>query len=100
MEADTQDKLLAKMKSKYRLVSLIQKRMRELVGGQPALVQGDPGDLWSIVTREVLEGKIELVVGEEAEKARKEIAARGAEGAAALPPKGAAAATEAAEKKS
>ena len=93
MDPQTQVKLLAKMGGRFKLVSLVQKRQRELMRGLPPLVvvEATPHDLWRIVTQEILEDKVQLVTGEEAERLRKEQAAREAEAAPALGHKGAAA---------
>jgi hypothetical protein len=91
MEPRTQDQLLVKVGGKYKLVSLFQKRMRELIGGLPPLVTGDVSDIWATVTAEVLTDKVALVTGEEAERLRKETPAKDAAEAPALPAAAAAA---------
>jgi DNA-directed RNA polymerase subunit K/omega len=97
MDPETQQELLEKVGSRYKLVSLVQKRMRELVRGLPPLAEGDPQDPWDLVVNEILGDKVQLVTGEEAEKIRKELMGREGEEAAALPGKHGAA--QAAEKK-
>lgn len=103
MNPITLDKMLTKVGGKYRLVSLYQKRLRELQRGLPALVQAeDEEPLESLVCREILDGKVDLLMGEAAEKLRKEIAAREADEAEAakkLTGKGAAAPAAPAEAK-
>lgn len=80
MDPLTQDKLLAKTNTKYRLVSLMQKRAVELMRGLPPLVEGaTAGEIWPTVTQEILTDKIQLVTGADADKLRREIAAREAE---------------------
>lgn len=70
------EELLAKVPGKYTLVSLFQKRFRELQRGLPPLVEIRERNNWQLVTEEILAGKVELLVGEEAAKLRKEAAAR------------------------
>jgi DNA-directed RNA polymerase subunit K/omega len=84
MDTLTQQKLLTKMGGQFRLVTLFQKRARELVKGMPALVATEGQGHFDIVAREILEEKVELILGEEAEKMLKDIAAREAEEAPAL----------------
>jgi DNA-directed RNA polymerase subunit omega len=91
MDPQTQVKLLNKIGGRFKLVSLVQKRQRELMRGLPALVEGPPHDLWRIVTEEILTDKVQLITGDEAERIRKEQAARETEGSPALGNKGAAA---------
>ena len=79
MDPVTQQKLLEKLGGRYKLVTLIQKRLRELVSGMPPLVEGDPQDLWGTVVREILDDKVQLITGEEAKRLRKELAGREAE---------------------
>ena len=75
-----QDRLLAKVGGKFKLAVLVQKRMRELVRGLPPLVlNDDPSDLWAIVSKEIMEDKVDLITGEAAEKIRREMAVREAE---------------------
>lgn len=97
MEPGMMDKLVIKVGGKYRLVCLFQKRMRELVRGLPPLVETEGGeDLWDLAAREISEGKVELVMGEEAERMRRDLALREAE---EHPPDGKAAAPAAAAEK-
>lgn len=91
MDPVTQEKLLRKAPSKYRLVSLMQKRAAELMRGMPALVEGTAGELWPTIVQEILTDKILLVTGEDAERLRREIAVREAEEVPALEKKNAAA---------
>jgi len=82
MEPQVLEGLLKRVGGKFKLVSLYQKRMRELVRGLPPLAQTDTNDIWDVAAKEIVDGKVELIVGEEAEKLRKEAAAREAEEAA------------------
>jgi DNA-directed RNA polymerase subunit K/omega len=89
MDAVVHGRLLEKVWGKYHLATLLQKRMRELISGSPPMVPApDPGDLWDIVAREILNDKVNLLTGEEADKLRKELAAREAESAQASNGKG------------
>jgi DNA-directed RNA polymerase subunit K/omega len=95
MDPLTQDKLLAKTLTKYRLVSLMQKRAVELMRGLPPLVEGTAGEIWPTITQEILTDKIQLVTGADAERLRREIAVREAEEVPALDKKDAAPAPKA-----
>ena len=79
MEAKELESLLAKVNGKYKLVTLYQKRMRELQRGLPRLVEIDSSSLWDVVSNEIMTSKVDLIMGEEAEQMRKELAAREAE---------------------
>ena len=79
MEARELELLLAKVGGKYRLVTLYQKRMRELQRGLPRLVLLDSTNNWDVVSKEIMDSKVDLIMGEEAEVMRKELAAREAE---------------------
>lgn len=52
--------LAAKVGGKYKLASLIQKRMAELMFGAPPLVENPGKDLFEIALRELHEGKTTL----------------------------------------
>ena len=84
MDPKMMDSLLAKVGGKFKLVTLYQKRTRELMRGMPPLVETEGMNSLEVVGREILEGKVELIVGEEAEKMRRELAARESEELAAL----------------
>ena len=84
MEPQLLESLLIKVGGKFKLVSLYQKRMRELVRGLPPLVQTETNDIWDVAAKEIQDGKVDLILGEEAEKLRKEQAVREAEEAALL----------------
>ncbi len=79
MEPKLPDQMLTKGGGKFKLVTLYQRRMRELVRGLPALVESDGTDPWDTVAREILEGKVDLIIGEDADRIRKDAAAREAE---------------------
>ncbi len=79
MEPRELETLLAKMGGKFKLVTLFQKRMRELQRGLPRLISPDSNNLWEIVSGEIMQSKVDLIMGEEAEQLRKEIALREAE---------------------
>jgi DNA-directed RNA polymerase subunit K/omega len=79
MEAKELEQLLAKVGGKYKLVTLYQKRMRELQRGMPRLIEGNEGSMWDVVSREIMTSKVDLLMGEEAETMRKELALREAE---------------------
>jgi DNA-directed RNA polymerase subunit K/omega len=80
MEAKELEQLLAKVGGKYKLVTLYQKRMRELQRGMPRLVEGmTEGSMWDVVSKEIMTSKVDLLMGEEAETMRKELALREAE---------------------
>ena len=76
MENIPLDELTQKVGGRFRLVSLFQKRMRELQRGMPPLVKINSSDPMEIGVAEVMAGKIDLLTGEAAEKARMEMAAR------------------------
>jgi DNA-directed RNA polymerase subunit K/omega len=79
MEPRELESLLNKVGGKYKLVTLFQKRMRELQRGLPRLAESDEGNMWEIVSKEIMSSKVDLVMGEEAEQMRKELALREAE---------------------
>jgi len=68
------DALVKKAGGRYRLVSLVQKRMRELQRGLPALTE-KRGTLLETAIAELTEGKVWLAMGEEAAGLRAERAA-------------------------
>lgn len=83
MEPRELETLLAKVGGKYKLVTLFQKRMRELQRGLPRLVETETGTVWSTVSKEIMTSKVDLIMGEEAEQMRKELALREADEVAA-----------------
>ena len=68
------DDLVRKAGGRFRFVSLIQRRMRELQRGAAAMVEGKGSPL-EIAIEEFREGKIWLALGEEADKLREQLAA-------------------------
>jgi len=71
------EEMLKKIGGKYRMVSLYQKRLRELLRGLPPLVEiSGEVDFREVVAREILAGKVEILLGEDAESLRKELAAK------------------------
>jgi len=79
MEPKELEELLHKVGGKYKLVTLYQRRMRELQRGLPKLLEGDSTNLWDIVSSEIMNSKVDLIMGEEAEHMRKELQQREAE---------------------
>ena len=79
MEPRELESLLGKVGGKFKLVTLYQKRMRELQRGLPKLVLAEASNLWDIVSKEIWESKVDLIMGEEAAQMRKDLAAREAE---------------------
>src|SRR4029079_4241836 len=73
------EQLLNKVGGKFKLVTLFQKRMRELQRNMPKLVLTDSNNLWEIVSQEIMQSKVDLIMGEEADAMRKELALREAE---------------------
>ena len=88
MEPKELELLLNKVGGKYKLVTLYQKRMRELQRGLPRLVSSETGNLWEIVSNEIMTSKVDLIMGEEADQMRKELALREAEDNAEAEKKG------------
>ncbi|MFH0938495.1 MAG: DNA-directed RNA polymerase subunit omega [Planctomycetota bacterium] len=76
MEVSELEALLTKVGSKYKLVTMFQKRMRELLRGLPRLVEVPSGNVWHIVNSEIMQSKVDLIMGEEAEQMRKDVVAR------------------------
>ena len=79
LDINCEDKLVKMVGGKFRLTSLIQKRIVDLNRGAPALVELEENDeaigmarLRKIVIKEILEGKIELAVREELDHALQE----------------------------
>ena len=79
MEPRELETLLTKVGGKFKLVTLYQKRMRELQRGLPKLVLCDTNDLWDVVSKEINDSKVDLIMGEEAAQMRKDLAARESE---------------------
>ena len=55
-----QEELVKKFGGKFRLSSLIQKRLQELKDGATPMVRWEGSDLQALVIREIQEGKIDL----------------------------------------
>ena len=75
LDIDTEEELVQMVGGKFRLTSLIQKRIVELNRGAPPLVEFEDNDeptLKQIVIKEILEGKIELAKREELDQALQE----------------------------
>jgi|ERR1043165_4502701 DNA-directed RNA polymerase subunit omega len=79
MEPKQLEELLNKVGGKYKLVTLFMKRMRELQRGMPKLVAVESQSLWDVVSKEIMDSKVDLVMGEEADTMRKELALRESE---------------------
>jgi len=79
MEPRELETLLTKVGGKFKLVTLYQKRMRELQRGLPKLVLSDTNNLWDVVSKEINDSKVDLIMGAEAEQMRKDLAARESE---------------------
>ena len=79
LDLTTEEELVQMVGGKFRLTSLIQKRIVQLNRGAPALVELEENDeaigmtrLRKIVIKEILEGKIELAEREELDQALQE----------------------------
>ena len=79
LDINCEDDLVKMVGGKFRLTSLIQKRIVDLNRGSPALVELEENDevigmtrLRKIVIKEILEGKIELAEREELDQALQE----------------------------
>ena len=79
LDITTEEELVQMVGGKFRLTSLIQKRIVELNRGAPRLVELEENDetigmahLRKIVIKEILEGKIELAEREELDQALQE----------------------------
>ena len=66
------EELVAKAGGPFKLVTLFQKRMRELQGGAPPLVDPAGKTLQEIVAAEILENKTWLLPASEAKRLREE----------------------------
>lgn len=75
LDITTEEELVQMVGGKFKLTSLIQKRIVELNRGAPPLVEFEDNDeptLKQIVIKEILEGKIELAKREELDQALQE----------------------------
>ena len=64
-ERAVEEQLVRKVGGKFRLSSLIQKRMQELKKGAAPMVPYEGGDLQTLVMREIMEDKIDIKESEE-----------------------------------
>ena len=75
LDITTEEELVQMVGGKFKLTSLIQKRIVELNRGAPPLVEFENNEeptLKQIVIKEILEGKIELAEREELDQALQE----------------------------
>ena len=75
LDIDSEEELVKLVGGKFRLTSLIQKRIIDLNRGSPPLVEFEDGEepsLRNIVIQEILEGKIELAAREDLDHALQE----------------------------
>lgn len=61
MEVDRLERLTIKVGGRFRLTSLLQKRLTELVKGSPPLVDLPSNNYFEVAIREIEEGRIELI---------------------------------------
>ena len=61
MDVERLEQLTAKVGGRFRLTSLLQKRLAELVKGSPPLVDLPSNNYFEIALREIEEGRIELL---------------------------------------
>ena len=61
MDVDRLERLTQKVGGRFRLTSLLQKRLGELVKGSPPLVDLPSNNYFEIALREIEEGRIELL---------------------------------------
>ncbi len=61
MDVERLERLTQKVGGRFRLTSLLQKRLAELVKGSPPLVDLPPQNFFEIALREIEEGRIELL---------------------------------------
>ncbi len=64
------DELAEKASGRLKAVTLIQKRVRELERGWPALVPAEGRAFIAVALEEFRQGRISLAIGDEAEKLR------------------------------
>jgi len=62
MDVERLERLTRKVGGRFRLTSLLQKRLAELVKGSPPLVDLPPNNYLEVALREVEEGRIELLL--------------------------------------
>src|SRR5579862_3449076 len=73
MDQDLLELLRAKVGGDYILATLYQTRMRELSSGLPPLVKTSSPDPWEIIAEEILQDKLSLAMGAEAERIRADL---------------------------
>ncbi len=79
MDVERLERLTRKVGGRFRLTSLLQKRLAELVKGSPPLIDLPSNDYFEIALREIEEGRIELLRPWTAEEAPQLPAVEGAE---------------------
>jgi DNA-directed RNA polymerase subunit omega len=67
MDVERLEKLSTKVGGRFRLTSLLQKRLTELVKGSPAMVDLPSHNYFEIALAEIEEDRIELLSAEEAQ---------------------------------
>lgn len=73
MDTEVLEKLREKAGGDFRLVTLFESRLRDLMRGLPPLVEKSAGGPWDVATQEILRNKIALVSGKEAARMRKDL---------------------------
>ena len=61
MKVERLERLTQKVGGRFRLTTLLQKRLVELVNGSPPLVDLPASDFLEIALREIEEGRVELL---------------------------------------
>lgn len=61
MDVERLERLTQKVGGRFRLTSLLQKRLRELVKGSPPLIDLPSNNFFEIALREIEEGRVELL---------------------------------------
>lgn len=82
MKVNRLERLTQKVGGRFRLTSLLQKRLAELVNGSPPLVDTAASDYFEIALSEIEEGRIEILRPWNAEGAESLPASDGGEGEA------------------
>ncbi|MFH1378141.1 MAG: DNA-directed RNA polymerase subunit omega [Planctomycetota bacterium] len=73
MDHVTLEKLVDKTGSKFVLATFLMKRMRELQNGAPPLIENaEEMTIEAIAVKEILENKVELLLGKKALRLREE----------------------------
>lgn len=63
-----EEEVIEKVGGRFILSSMVQKRLRELMSGAQRLVESDSRDALQIIYQEIMEDKIALGAGEEAQE--------------------------------